>query len=81
MAGSLRSEVRRASEKSLLELHHETLLANGVKVLFFRDLAQDFRRGIGQSLTIAIAALGMLEFSSERAAQLAKSSGVNPDPD
>jgi Ecdysteroid kinase-like family len=72
LAGSLSTEQRRETGRSLVELYHETLLAHGVKDYSSQDLARDLRRGLGAPLSTAVIALGLLDFSSERGAGLAR---------
>jgi thiamine kinase-like enzyme len=72
LAGSLSTEQRRETGRSLVEVYHETLLAHGVKDYSSQDLERDLRRGLGASLSVAIVALGLLDFSSERGADLAR---------
>jgi hypothetical protein len=56
LGGSMDTQLRRDMEESLLHLYHETLLANGVKNYSERQLARDFRRGLGALLTVMIPA-------------------------
>jgi hypothetical protein len=69
---SLGVEQRRATEASLLKLYHETLMANGVGGYSAEDLRSDVAVGLGSPLTMWIIASGMLDFSSERGADLLK---------
>ncbi len=65
-------EQRRATEASLLKLYHETLVANGVGGYSTEDLRSDLVVGLGSPLTMWVIASGMLDFSSERGADLLK---------
>jgi Ecdysteroid kinase-like family len=70
LAGSMETEQRRGNEKSLLDLYHETLLANGIEGYSSGDLKRDYVMGLGAPLNTAIVAGGMLDFSSERGTEL-----------
>jgi len=70
LAGSISVRQRRDTEKSLVELYYETLLAGGVTGYSLEDCARDIRRGFGAPLSTAVIAGGMLDFSSERGADL-----------
>ncbi len=72
LASSLSTERRRETGSSLVELYHETLVAHGVKDYSSHDLARDLRRGLGAPLSTTVVALGLLDFSSERGAGLAR---------
>lgn len=72
LALSLTVERRRALEASLMKLYHETLVANGVKRYSAEDLRSDIVVGLGSPLTMWVIASGMLDFSSERGADLLK---------
>lgn len=69
---SLTVEQRRATEASLLKLYHETLVAQGVGGYSAEDLRSDVAVGLGSPLTMWVIASGMLDFSSERGADLLK---------
>ena len=69
---SLAVEQRRAMEASLLKLYHETLVAHGVGGYSAEDLRSDVAVGLGSPLTMWVIASGMLDFSSERGADLLK---------
>lgn len=70
LSGSLPVEQRRATERSLLSLYHETLVANGVSGYDAGDLMRDVQAGLGAPLTTWVIAGGMLDFSSQRGASL-----------
>jgi ubiquinone/menaquinone biosynthesis C-methylase UbiE len=72
LSGSLPVEQRRATEESLLTLYYETLVANGVEGYTAADLRRDVQAGLGAPLTTWVIAGGMLDFSSERGAELFK---------
>ncbi len=72
LALSLTVEQRRATEASLLKLYHETLVAHGVGGYSAEDLRSDVAVGLGSPLTMWVIASGMLDFSSERGADLLK---------
>lgn len=72
LALSLTVEQRRATEASLLKLYHETLVAHGVGGYSTEDLRSDVVVGLGSPLTMWVIASGMLDFSSERGADLLK---------
>ena len=72
LAGSMSAGQRRDSEKSLMKLYYETLLAGGVKDYSPEDCARDIRSGLGAPLTTAVIAGGMLDFSSERGTDLVR---------
>jgi hypothetical protein len=59
-------------EASLLKLYHETLVAHGVGGYSPEDLRSDVAVGLGSPLTMWVIASGMLDFSSERGAELVK---------
>jgi len=69
---SLAVEQRRATEASLLKLYYETLVAHGVGGYSAEDFRSDVQVGLGSPLTMWIIASGMLDFSSERGADLVK---------
>ena len=72
LALSLAVEQRRAMEASLLKLYHETLVAHGVGGYSAEDLRSDVAVGLGSPLTMWVIASAMLDFSSERGADLVK---------
>lgn len=72
LSGSLPVEQRRATEESLLKVYHETLLADGVGGYTIKDLRQDVQSGLAAPLTTWVIAGGMLDFSSQRGADLFK---------
>jgi hypothetical protein len=72
LALSLTVKQRRATEGSLLKLYHETLVAHGVEGYSAEDLRSDVGIGLGSPLTMWVIASAMLDFSSERAADLLK---------
>jgi hypothetical protein len=69
---SLSAEQRRASEASLLKVYYESLVAHGVEGYSTEDLLSDVVVGLGSPLTMWVIASGMLDFSSERGADLVK---------
>ena len=69
---SLAVEQRRATEASLLKVYYETLVAHGVGGYSAEDLRSDVVVGLGSPLTMWVIASGMLDFSSERGADLVK---------
>ena len=71
----LSTEQRRATERALLELYHDTLLAGGVKDYSFDDLLANYRASLGSPLIVLVIAGGMLDFSSERGAALVRCIG------
>ena len=72
LSGSLPVEQRRATEESLLKVYVETLLADGVGGYTIRDLRRDVQAGLAAPLTTWVIAGGMLDFSSQRGADLFK---------
>jgi Ecdysteroid kinase-like family len=70
LSGSLPVEQRCATEQSLLTLYHETLVGNGVKGYDVEHLRRDVQAGLGAPLTTWVIAGGMLDFSSQRGADL-----------
>ncbi|MGE3977868.1 MAG: phosphotransferase [Nitrospira sp.] len=70
LSGSLTVEQRRATEESLLKLYRETLVAYGIDGYSSEELRRDFQAGLGAPLMTLLIAGGMLDFSSERAANL-----------
>ena len=56
----------------MLRLYYETLKANGVSEYSTGDLRRDFQAGLGAPLITLVMAGGMLDFSSERGADLFK---------
>jgi ubiquinone/menaquinone biosynthesis C-methylase UbiE len=72
LAGSLSTGQRRETEKSLVELYYETLLAGGVRGYSRGELDRDLRRGLGSPLSVWVIAGGLLDFSSERGSALLK---------
>lgn len=72
LSGSLPVEQRRATEESLLKVYHEALLADGVEGYPIEDLRQDVQAGLAAPLTTWVIAGGMLDFASQRGADLFK---------
>lgn len=72
MANSMMTALRRKMEKELLQLYFDTLAAHGVKAYSSKDFLRDFRCGLGRALTVLVVAGAVLDFSSERGAQLAR---------
>lgn len=72
LSGSLPVEQRRATEDSLLKLYYETLVADGIEGYTAEDLRRDVQAGLAAPLTTWVIAGGMLDFSSERGADLFK---------
>ena len=72
LSGSLPVELRRATEELLLKIYYETLVTNGVTGYTAEDLRQDVQAGFAAPLTTWVIAGGMLDFSSERGADLFK---------
>lgn len=70
LSGSLPVEQRRVEEEALLKVYHETLLANGVNGYDTENLRRDLQAGLGAPLTTWVIAGGMLDFSSQRGADL-----------
>jgi hypothetical protein len=66
LAGSMHAKQRRDTERSLVGMYYETLLACGVNDYSPDDLERDFRRGLGTLLATAVIAGAMLDFSNER---------------
>ena len=72
IAFGLPVEQRRATERSLLELYHETLLAGGVTGYSFDDVLAHYRASLGSAVLVMVLAGGMLDFSSERGKHLVR---------
>jgi len=72
LSGLVLVEQRRAMEESMLRLYYETLKVNGVSEYSTGDLRRDFQAGLGAPLITLVMAGGMLDFSSERGADLFK---------
>ncbi|MBH0201332.1 MAG: methyltransferase domain-containing protein [Nitrospira sp.] len=72
LSGSLPVELRRATEKSLLNLYCETLVFNGVEGYTAADLQEDVQAGLSAPLTTWVIAAAMLDFSNERGVDLIK---------
>ena len=72
LSGSFPVEQRRATEDSLLKLYYETLVADGIEGYTVEDLRRDVQAGLAAPLTTWVIAGGMLDFSSERGADLFK---------
>ncbi|OQW30998.1 MAG: hypothetical protein A4E19_20755 [Nitrospira sp. SG-bin1] len=72
LSGSLPVGERRATEESLLKLYEEALAANGVEGYTGENLRRDVQAGLAAPLTTWVIAGGMLDFSSERGANLVR---------
>jgi hypothetical protein len=66
LSGGLEPELRRAHERGLLKLYHDTLAANGVKGYSFEQCWDDYRRGALFSFVYVVIAIGTLDASNER---------------
>lgn len=72
IAYALSVEMRRAYEKDLLELYHQTLLAHGIVDYSMEQLRCGYRRSLGNALITLVIAAAMLDFSGERGILLQK---------
>jgi hypothetical protein len=70
MALALPVDIRRKHESELLELYHQALLANGIRNYTMPQLCTDYRRSLGSALIVLVIAGAILDFSSDRGAQL-----------
>lgn len=70
LSQSVNTDDRRAHEDELLELYHDTLVANGVLNYGLDQIKADYRIGVLYSWVIPVFAVGSLDASSERAMTL-----------
>ncbi len=70
MAGSLDIEVRRARERELLGVYHQTLVENGVKDYSLEDCTNDYRHCIMLCWCWPVVAIGSLDTANERGVAL-----------
>ena len=70
MAGSLDIEVRRARERELLGIYHQTLVENGVKDYSLEDCTNDYRHCIMLCWCWPVVAIGSLDTANERGVAL-----------
>jgi hypothetical protein len=71
LGGSLQPEARRAHERDLLRVYHETLVANGVRDYSFETMWEDYRRSMGFMMYIPVVGVGdVLDLTNERGVAL-----------
>ena len=70
VCGGLEPELRRAHERELVTLYHDTLTANGVTDYSFDTCWDDYRRGALFMLIYIVIAIGTLDAANERGMKL-----------
>jgi hypothetical protein len=68
--GTLAPEERRATERDLLKLYHDTLTQHGVSGYSFDQCWEDYRRSIMFMIVYAVIAIGSLDMANERGVEL-----------
>ncbi|MBI5289593.1 MAG: DUF1679 domain-containing protein [Chloroflexi bacterium] len=66
LCGGLEPELRRAHERELVKLYHDTLEANGVRGYSFEQCWDDYRRGALFMFVYIVIAIGTLDATNER---------------
>ena len=66
LCGGLEPDLRRAHERDLVKLYHDTLVANGVAGYSFEQCWDDYRRGALFMFVYIVIAIGTLDAANER---------------
>jgi aminoglycoside/choline kinase family phosphotransferase len=70
VGGTLAEAERKATERDLVKLYHDTLVQNGVKGYSFDQCWEDYRLSALFLLTYSVIALGSLDHANERGVEL-----------
>ena len=70
VCGTLEPAERKATERDLVKLYHDTLVEHGVKNYSFEQCWDDYRRTTLFLLTYSVIALGSLDHANERGVEL-----------
>jgi len=70
VAGTLPPAERKAVERDLLRLYHETLVERGVRGYDFATCWEDYRRSVLLLLVYAVIAIGSLDMANQRGVEL-----------
>ena len=70
VAGTLPEAERKAAERDLVKLYHDTVVAHGVKDYSFEQCWQDYRLSTLLLLGYSVIALGSLDHANERGVEL-----------